>query len=51
MKNEVSVKDREKEVEYLRMALAVAEFGVSYEHADLISQVVKDVQNKGGDFD
>lgn len=50
MKNEVSVKDREKQVEYLRMALSMSEFGVSYEHADLINQVAKRVQSIGGSF-
>ena len=41
---EVKIKDREKEVEYLRMALAMSEFGVNYQHADLINMVVKETQ-------
>lgn len=50
MKNEVNVKDREPKVEYLRMALAMAEFGVSYEHADLINEVTNKVKSMGGKF-
>ena len=51
MKNdEVRIEDRKDEIEYLRMALAMSEFGVSYEQADLIHRVVTEVQKKGGKF-
>ena len=50
MTNEVNVKDREPNIEYLRMALAMSEFGVTYEHADLINEVVSAVQAYGGRF-
>ena len=35
----VDIKDREAEVEYLRMALSMAEFYVNYESTELILQV------------
>jgi hypothetical protein len=47
---EVQIKDREDAIEYLRMALAMAEFGVSYEQADLINRVVNEVRKKKGKF-
>ena len=47
---EVKIKDREKEVEHLRMALAMSEFGVNYQHADLINMVVKETQTLGDKF-
>ena len=47
---EVKIKDREKEVEYLRMSLAMCEFGVNYQHADLINMVVKETQELGDKF-
>ena len=47
---EVKIKDREKEVEHLRMALAMSEFGVNYQHADLINIVVKETQTLGDKF-
>ena len=47
---EVKIKDREKEVEHLRMALAMSEFGVNYQHADLINIVVKEIQTLGDKF-
>jgi len=47
---EVQIKDREDTVEYLRMALAMAEFGVSYEQADLINRIVTEVRKKKGKF-
>ena len=50
MKTEVNVKDRMFEVEILRMALAMSEFGVSYEHADLINEVSKKINSIGGEF-
>ena len=47
---EVQIKDREDAIEYLRMALAMTEFGVSYEQADLINRVVNEVRKKKGKF-
>lgn len=47
---EVQMKDRKEEIEYLRMALAMSEFGVSYEQADLIHRVFKTVEKKKGKF-
>ena len=47
---EVKIEDRKEEIEYLRMALAMSEFGVSYEQADLIYQVFKAVDKKKGKF-
>jgi hypothetical protein len=43
------IKDRREEVEYLRIILAMAEFGVSYVQADLINRCVKLRNEKGGD--
>lgn len=47
---DVKIKDRKQEVEYLRMALAIAEMGFSYEHADLINRVVDECRKKKGKF-
>ena len=47
---DVQVKDRKDEVEYLRMALAIAEIGVSYEQAELINNVVNKVRQRKGKF-
>ncbi len=51
MSTEVQVKDRLLEVETLRMALAMAEFPVSYEHADLINEIVKEAKKRKARFD
>lgn len=48
---EVKIKDRYPETEQLRMALAICEFGVSYEQADLIQTVTREHKKLGGDFD
>ena len=47
---DVKIKDRKQEVEFLRMALAIAEMGFSYEHADLINRVVNESRKKKGKF-
>lgn len=47
---EVKIKDRDESVEYLRMALAMCEFGVSYKQALLIASVSKKAEIMGGDF-
>jgi hypothetical protein len=47
---DVKIKDRKDDIEYLRMALAMAEVGVSYEHADLINRVVNSVRKRKGKF-
>ena len=47
---DVKPKDRKQETEYLRMALNMAELGVSYTQADLILKAVNEVQRKGGNF-
>lgn len=47
---EVKIKDRYPETEYLRMALAMCEFGVSYEQTDLIQTVTREQKRLGGDF-
>ena len=43
---EVQIKDRKDEIEYLRMALAITELGVSYEQAELINNVVNKVRQR-----
>ena len=47
---EVQIKDRKDEIEYLRMALAITELGVSYEQAELINNVVNKVRQRKGKF-
>lgn len=47
---EVLIKDRKDEIEYLRMALAITELGVSYEQAELINNVVNKVRQRKGKF-
>ncbi len=47
---EVQIKDRQDEIEYLRMALAITEIGVSYEQAELINNVVNKVRLRKGNF-
>ena len=47
---EVQIKDRKDEIEYLRMALAITEIGVSYEQAELINNVVNKVRQRKGKF-
>ena len=47
---EVQIKDRKDEIEYLRMALAITEIGVSYEQAELINNVVNRVRQRKGKF-
>ena len=48
--NNVKIKDRKKEIEFLRMALNICELGVNYEQADLIIRINKKVEKMGGKF-
>lgn len=47
---DVKIKDRKLEVEYLRMALNMAEVGVDYPTTDLIIRVNERQQKLGGKF-
>ena len=45
---DVKIKDRKEEVEFLRMALVMAEIGVDYKTTDLINRVTKRVNELKG---
>ena len=47
---DVKIKDRKKEVEFLRMACNMAEFGITYQHADLIIKLQERLNKIGGQF-
>jgi len=47
---DVEIKDRKKEIEYLRMALNMVEIGVNYEITDLIIRVSKELNEMGDHF-
>lgn len=47
---DVKVKDRKREVEYLRIACNMAEIGIEYHHADLILRIQKIMKIKQGNF-
>ena len=47
---DVRVKDRKDEIEFIRMALNLAEMGINYCQADLIDRVLKELDKKGGQF-
>ena len=47
---DVKIKDRKREVEYLRMALNVCEIGVDYTHTDLIIRVYEKLKVLDGKF-
>lgn len=50
MKNDVEIKDRENEVEYLRMVLNICQVNIDYTHADLINRVTKALHKRKGSF-
>ena len=50
MNKEVNIKDRERNAEYLRMALATCEIGVTYQQAELILSVTKLLDKLGGNL-
>jgi len=47
---DVKIKDREEEIEYLRMALNMCELPVNYTQVDLIIEVVKETEKLKGNF-
>ena len=47
---EVKIKDRKKEIEYLRMACNMAEIGIEYIHADLILRLQERLNKLHGKF-
>lgn len=47
---DVKIKDRETEVEYLRMACNLAELGIAYQHADLILRLQERLKKLKGKF-
>lgn len=46
----VEIKDRKKDIEYLRMALNMVEIGVDYEITDLIIRVANELKKRGDGF-
>lgn len=50
MKTEVEIKDRENEIEYLRMALNICELPVSYLQTDLIVKIYKRIEKLKGNY-
>ena len=46
----VKIKDREKSVEYLRLALVMAEIGIDYETCELIKKMNSEVTRLKGSF-
>lgn len=46
----VRIKDREKEVEYLRMALHLVGIELQYEHAELVIKTQKELNKLKGKF-
>ena len=47
---EVKIKDRNKEIEFLRMACNMAEIGIDYQHADLIIRLQERLKKLKGKF-
>lgn len=47
---EVEIKDRKKEVEYLRMACNIAQIGINYRQADLILRLQEKLEKVKGNF-
>lgn len=47
---DVKVKDRKKEIEFLRMACNMAELGIGYQHADLILRLQDRLNQLNGEF-
>jgi hypothetical protein len=48
---DVKVKDRQQEIEFIRIALNSVEIGVNYQHADLINRTLTLLMKKKGKFD
>ena len=48
--SEVLIKDRKKEIEYIRIALCMAEIHIDYQIADLINRVLKELDKQKGEF-
>ena len=47
---DIPVKDRTKEIEYVRAVLNMVEIGITYTGADLIITVLDALKNKGDKF-
>jgi len=47
---DVKIKDRKKEIEYLRIACNMAEIGIEYQHADLILRLQERLNKLKGKF-
>jgi 6-phosphogluconate dehydrogenase len=47
---EVKIKDREREIEWIRMSLCMVEIGIEYIHADLIKRVFDVLNKKKGQY-
>lgn len=48
--NDCLIKDRKKEIEYLRMALNMCEIGVNYVQTDLILRVIARLEKRRGNM-
>lgn len=49
-KLDVKIKDRNEDIEYLRIALVMCEIGVSYTQSDLIIRVIERLSKLKGKF-
>jgi hypothetical protein len=47
---EVKIKDRKEEIEFLRIACNMAEFGIAYQHADLIIRLQERLKELKGNY-
>lgn len=47
---DVKIKDRDKKIEQLRLALAMVDIGVSYPTCDLLADVMNTIDEKDGEF-
>lgn len=50
MIKEVKISDRERDIEYIRMALNMCQIGVNYQQAELINMVVRECDRLGGNL-
>lgn len=50
MNKDVKIKDRDVNIEYLRLALNMAGIGANYIVTDLINKLFEEVKNKKGKF-
>ena len=50
MTKEVKISDRERAIEYIRMALNMCQIGVNYQQAELIDMVVRECDRLSGDL-